>query len=89
MAEKIIVDVALCEKIEALQYEVRARQDLITTYLDSRANISNARYEEYHKEYLNYFIQYEKAKKELVDKYVGPNKNSWNLDFNTRELTIQ
>lgn len=87
--QTIIVDEALCLKIEALQYEVESRKDVIAQILSGGFSINGTQFAQYQEEYKNFFIQYNKAKQELVNTYnIGENK-SWNLNFGTRELTIE
>jgi hypothetical protein len=44
-----------------------------------------------HSEYIDFFIKYELAKKELENFYIIPqfgNNKQWTLDFNSREVII-
>ena len=84
---KIIVDEALCLKIEGLQYEVESRKDIITQILTGGIHIQGDLFAAYQEEYKQFFIAYNKAKQELIDLYNIDTKN-WNLDFRSRELTI-
>lgn len=83
---KIIIDEELCTKIEILQYEVNSRKEIIMMYLNTNTP-KTASFEEYQKEYTNYFKEYNKAKQEMLNIYKVPAKTNWNLDFATRELT--
>jgi arylsulfatase A-like enzyme len=91
MADKttiVRVDDEIVRKIEALQTETRARQDLIAFMLDNGASITGDQFSQYHSEYIAYHQEYEKAKQELQDKYIPENSKRWNLDFATGEVTI-
>ena len=90
----INIDENICNMIEALNYEVDSRKDVISfmLYRDMDMNTSSAK--TYMKEYREYFTQYQTLKSELEKKYVLPilkdnEKSTWNLDFETRELTIK
>ena len=82
------VDEKICRTIEALQFEVRARQDLLSFMLDGRSSTNSEQFEKYHDEYIQYHIEYEKAKKDLQDKYVPAGNKRWELDFATCEVKI-
>ncbi len=82
--------------IQSLQYEVESRKNIIKDLMNSDngfMNYNEKTFNKYHKEYVEFFVQYETAKEELqkmyvkeyVDKYSSV---SWNLDFGTHELTI-
>lgn len=79
-------------KLERLQYEVNARQSLLA-YLIQLDIQKNDKFEKYHKEYLNFFTEYEKAKEQLIKKYIINNQNekikNWSLDFESQILTIE
>lgn len=85
----IIVDTAICEKIEALQYEVESRKDIITQVLAGMVHIVGDLFDKYQAEYRKYFIAYNKAKQDMLDAYSIDNTSNWNLDFRTHELTIK
>lgn len=77
-------------KLEKLQYEVSARQNLLAYLIQSDIDPNNEKFNKYHKEYLNFFKEYEKAKKQLTNKYIKDDKNKqWSLDFETQILTIK
>lgn len=89
MKKTIVIDTSLCEKIEALQYEVESRKDLISYIIANGLVINGDQFEKYQTEYKNYFAEYNKAKQEMIDKYIGDNSIHWNLQFKTKELTIE
>lgn len=82
----------LINLIEALHYEVNSRKDLIAFMLNSDMRTDTAAYERYNKEYMEFYIQYNKAKNKLEEMYVRTavkNPINWNLDFETGEVTIE
>lgn len=92
--KKIIVENEdLCSYLESLGYEVQARKDLLSYMVQQGVNISEPAFKEYHKEYTEFTAQYETAKNEfektVVTPVTGNVKAQWNLDFGSRELTIQ
>ena len=86
------IDKEICNKIEALQYEVESRKDIITAVIAGTVNMKGDMFDKYHAEFQKYFTDYNKAKQEMMDKYITDpalkNKN-WNLTFNTCELVIE
>lgn len=85
----INVEKTLVEKIEALQYEVESRKDVISQILANGFKTSGDTFAKYQAEYKEYFIQYNKAKKEMLDTY-GVNSNTiWSLDFASGVLTVE
>lgn len=85
----IIIDEELNDKIRYLQYEYESRKDIISYMISSGIDISNERFTRYQDEATEWFIQYNEAKKEMLDKYVGKSyKGSWNLDFDSATLTL-
>lgn len=86
----IEVSQELCDKIEALQYEVESRKDLIAFILSNDMKTNSIQFEKYNKEYLEFFKKYNLAKQELVNKYF-PNiqYSHWNLDFSSRIVTVE
>lgn len=80
----------LCDKIEALQYEVESRKDLIAFIISNDMKTSSSQFERYNQEYLEFYKKYNLAKQEMVRTYF-PDVNylSWNLDFASRTVTIE
>lgn len=81
----------LIDYMEGLSYEVAARRDVITFMLANKMDTDSAQFRAYHKEYMEFFVQLENAKAQLEKDYVRPNiqgKAEWNLDYETRLLTI-
>ena len=84
----VIVDESICKKIEALQYEVESRKEIITYILTGSFSSQSDQFKQYQDEYKQYFIKYNKAKQEMVEQYQIPNSATWNLDFRSCVLTI-
>lgn len=82
------IDETLCKRIEAIQFEVNARKDLLAFMMDGRLTIDSEQFEKYHDEYIQYHVEYEKAKQELQDKYVPDGSKRWELDFSSCEVKI-
>lgn len=96
MARKILhtlkMDEEITNKLEALNYEVNSRKEIIAFMLGSDYVNSDA-FVKYQDEYQKFFIEYQTAKQVLEDTYVRPlledgQTVTWNLDFTTGELTI-
>lgn len=83
----IVIDKELCDKIEALQYEVESRKDVITQVLSGAVAVRGELFANYQDEYKKYFIAYNKAKQEMIDAYKIPANCDWNLEFHNCELT--
>lgn len=88
MNTEIIVRKELVEKIEALQYEVESRKDILSHMIANGMNTTSDKFVKYHDEYQAFFMNYNKAKQEMMKEYGVPNNVNWNLDFATRILTI-
>ena len=87
----IKIDPIVCSNIENLLYDLESRRDVIVTALTNYNNIDNDLFNQYHSDYQDCFIKYNKAKQEMIDKYVGKtltNKH-WHLHFSTCELEIE
>ena len=84
----IKIDANLAKKIEALQVETRARQDLISFMMSNGSSMTTEQFTQYHDEYIAYHQEYEKAKQELQNTYVPADAKRWNLDFASGEVTI-
>lgn len=89
---KIKINSEINNLLERLHYEVAARQDLLTFMIDHNMDITNSSFKAYQQEYREVYTQYNVAKKELEKQYVLPaannEPNSWSLDFETEELTV-
>lgn len=93
--KKLIIDnQEIINKLEALGFETGSRSELLAHMLRTGLLPSDPAFQAYHKEYQDFFVQYETAKAELERRYVMPlledgRKVNWNLDYSTRELTIE
>lgn len=89
--KKIIVEQDICDLIERYQYEMIARKEIIAFMLESGMNTDTNSFKAYEKEYLEYFVKYNEAKNQLEQLYIIPvlgKVQNWNLNFRTRELTV-
>lgn len=79
-------------ELEKLHYEINARQGLLSYMMTMMQKDNNDAFQKYHNEYIDLSKQYEKLKLAISQKYVMPiypdKKVTWNLDFDTCELTI-
>lgn len=79
-------------KIEALQYEVNARRELMMHMIEGGVDPESAGYVRYHREYLEFFKKLEQAKEEFAEEYIYPQTNGervpWNLDFKTQTVSF-
>ena len=80
------------DRLEALQYEVFARGDIISRMIANNFSTNTDSYDRYHKEYMEFYRQYEEAKEEFAKEYIYTETNGkkvdWNLDFSTLEVTF-
>ena len=87
----IKVDVETCKNIEALQFEIESRKDVIAQVLAGGANMNNAMFEKYHKEYQDFHKKYNQAKQAMADTYLAAESgnSNWTLQFATCELIVE
>ena len=60
--------------------------------INNGMDIENPSFKSYQTEYSKYYLEYEQKKKALEKEYVKPEETGakkWDLDFATRELTIE
>lgn len=94
MNEKMVVSVSQewVDKIQALQFEVTARKDIISYMLSNGHDMNSEGYKKYYAEYMEFFKEYDKVKDEFAREYVLPYTNNklvdWNLDFVEKEVTF-
>lgn len=88
---EVVIDIKESEELERLNYCVEARANLLTRLLQGVIAPSNKDViiDKYMEEYEEYFIKYEKTKRELERKYKPENTISWNLDFDTHIVTFE
>ncbi len=89
MKKSIIVNKELCEKIEALQYEVESRKEVISQVISTMTNTSSSLFAQYQEEFQKYYIEFNKAKAEMLRTYGVKDNVYWNLDFATCELIYE
>jgi len=91
MRKNIPMPEDFCNYVEGLMYETNARKDVIAFMLNS-AILNQERFDQYHKEYLEFYAKYELVKNEIqktyVDEVYGNQAIKWNLNFKTQELEI-
>lgn len=87
--KKIIVDKEIVKELERLQYQVDCRKDIINHMLSSEINVNEDKFEKYQEKYKEYFIQYNKLKNQVTEKYVDFPYKSWNLNFDTCQLSVE
>ena len=87
----INIPIDFCNYIELLAYETESRKKLLAFM--KKINVDDDKYDELFKEYFQFYVQYEQAKRELEDNFLKPklkNKNfSWTLHFNIGECEIE
>ena len=82
---EIKVDYKDSLELEKLQYEVFVRQNILIFLIQMNSNKKD-NFNKIHKEYINFYQKYEKAKRNLEYIYlknINRNFNSWDLNFNT------
>ena len=93
MAEIIILDQEVIDKLQRLHYDYENYKDVIATCLDAHAKDADASFldgpifKEYERRMSEAFTAYSVAKGEIEKQYQCENTR-WNIDFQTRELTI-
>ena len=85
----------LVNTIEAYQYEVNSRMDVISYMLSNNMTLGTESFNQYQAELINHKKMLDAAKQELETNIVRPYLDannipnaSWNLDFASGELTI-
>ena len=88
-----VADESVVEYVEGLTYEVDSRKSIIAFMLEHNMDRSTEAFQQYHKEYREYFAELNIAKAQIERDYVLPASNGkkvfWSLDFMTGELTIE
>lgn len=84
----------IIDDLSRLSIEVEARKELISFMLTNNMDCGTSQFLKYQKEYLDFFTKYQAKKQEfemnIRTSILEKNEKliSWNLDFNTRELTL-
>lgn len=86
---KISIEKQYVDKIEALQYEVESRKDVIAQIIANGFKVTGDTFQKYQEEYRGFFVQFNKAKQEMLNDYGIGNNKAWNLDFAKCELTVE
>lgn len=87
--QTINVNKEIVSKIESLQYEVESRKDVISQILANGFKVAGDTFAKYQAEYKEFFIAYNKAKKEMLDACGVDSNSMWNLDFASCVLTVE
>lgn len=77
--------------VQRADIECSARMNLISFIIRSGTlDLDNQRFKDYQNEYTEYFMAFEKAKKDLEKKYLaGKTYSSWSLDYSSCQLTYE
>ena len=85
MKKTVIIPEEIRNKIQALQYEVESRKDLLTYMAANGTDIHSEAFTSYHQDYQDFYVQYQAAKDELQNTILAPTVpgklNHWDLDF--------
>ena len=94
MEKKIIISEEDRDFIQRLDIEMSARQNIISFMLSSGMNTDTEQFKNYQNEYNEYFLQFDKAKREIVEKkYIEKEAKNlvglpWVLNYSSREIVI-
>ncbi len=86
-----VSDKELVDRIANDFYQVNGRKEMFAYMVNADIRTDTNAYIHYHDEYMVYYIDDVKAKDELETRFVEPetdNLISWNIDFDTYELSI-
>lgn len=79
--------------LESLSMEIAARQDVVAFMLDRGMDTGSAQFKAYHRELVEFKVQFEAAKKKLEEEFVIPNADgktvNWSLDYESGVLTVE
>ena len=93
MTKTITIPENVRNDIQALQYEVESRKNLLTFMMQNGTDIDSDNFVKYHTKYQEFFNKYEHAKQAMQDTYLQPQVEgkliNWNLDFATCEVTCE
>ena len=93
MKKTVHVPEAVRDQIQAAQYEVESRKDLLSYMATGGVDIHGESFTAYHKEFQDYFVQLQIAKdclqKEILEKAVPGRLIHWDLDFNTCDCVCE
>lgn len=92
--KKVAVAESLANYVESLQYEVNSMMSIVSFMLERDMDTSTEAFKNWNKKYMDAFASYEAAKAELERDYIKSDSEldgksvKWNLDFETKTLTI-
>lgn len=95
MKSTIIKDVpekytGMAEYLEALNFEVESRKSLLVFAIEKGLQ-GNESFEEYEREYKEFFVKYDQAKREFsrtaISEMFGENAGGWSLDFASKRVS--
>ena len=76
--------------LQRLVYEADARSNLCAFMM--RQGIKNEAFDDYHREYIEFYTKCELAKKQMENDYIKPTIESdnftWTLDFKTGQVSV-
>lgn len=93
MKKTVKIPEELRDYIEALHYDVKSRQDLLSFVIEKGLDSNTESFAKYHNEYKEFFVMYEEAKEDLERTYIKPllgenQRADWELNFSESELVI-
>ena len=90
MKNVIIISEEDRDNVQRANAECESRMNIITYILKSSIDINKERFDAYQSEYSEKYMAFEAAKLNLENKYLnGLTYNSWNLNYNTCELSYE
>ena len=91
MTNTIIIPTEERDIIQRADIECSARMNLISFIMRSNdMDLDNQRFKDYQNEYTEYFLAFEKVKRDLENKYLaGKTYSSWSLDYASSVLTYE
>lgn len=82
----------IIQDLEATNYEVNSRVNIISYMLANNMNVGSDMARQYQKEYMEFYIKYQTLKDKFYREHVLPRLDGeyerWNLDFATGTVTL-
>lgn len=76
--------------VQRADIEMSSRMNLISFMMSRNMDMDGEKFKRYEQEYQDKFLEFEKAKTYLSNKYLnGINAVSWSLDYESCELTYE
>ena len=91
MTKIVEIPAEVVTKIQALSVQVESRKEVIAYMLANNFMTDSAQFMKYQTEYSEFYKEFDRAKMDMENAYVRTavaSPKSWNLDYNTREVTI-